>query len=632
MGEIGSYSSATGLAVDGGPERPSRTASGVPARRRGWKCVLPGLLLVHCALLVWSAVRDSPTWDEPARLAAGIAHWKLRRFGLYRPNPPLVRMVAALPVLPWRPKMDWRVYGEGPGSRAEFPLGKQFVRDNRERFVLYHVLARLATIPFALVGMLVCLRWASELYGRSAGVVAVTLWCFSPSILGYGHLISPDTAAASLGLAAAYGFWRWLRQPSTFRALFAGALLGLAWLSKLTWLVLLALWPAIWAVAACSRSGRKVSRQVLAETLQLGLVILAGLWLLNACYFFDGTFTRLGEYEFVSNALGRHAGSSGHCSGVGNRFAGTWLGCLPMPLPKDYVMGADVQKHDFERKMSSYLCGQWKAGGWWYYYIYALLIKVPLGTWALVSLAAWLVLVTKRYVVSWFDELVLVAPALAVLILVSSQTGFNHHIRYVLPMLGFVFVWTSKVGRAMELGRHKLAMLVAGATVWSVASSLWIYPHSLSYFNEWVGGPRNGHAHLLHSNTDWGQDMLHLKRWLDKHPGAQPIGVAWYVPVMDPKYFGIEWTAPPRGLPARGMTMPDPESVGPLPGWFAISVNRIRAIDGMYRYFLRFEPVAMAGYSMYIYHITLEEANRVRRELGLPELAERGAGRGESQE
>ncbi len=28
----------------------------------------------------------------------------------------------------------------------------------------------------------------------------------------------------------------------------------------------------------------------------------------------------------------------------------------------------------------------------------------------------------------------------------------------------------------------------------------------------------------------------------------------------------------------------------------------------------------MAGYSIYIYHMTLDEANRVRRELGLPEL------------
>ncbi len=62
-------------------------------------------------------------------------------------------------------------------------------------------------------------------------------------------------------------------------------------------------------------------------------------------------------------------------------------------------------------------------------------------------------------------------------------------------------------------------------------------------------------------------------------------------------------------------------------------MNNIYSRDRQYRYFLNFEPVAMAGYSIYIYHITLDEANQVRRELGLKELAssnskEKGAGNG----
>lgn len=51
-------------------------------------------------------------------------------------------------------------------------------------------------------------------------------------------------------------------------------------------------------------------------------------------------------------------------------------------------------------------------------------------------------------------------------------------------------------------------------------------------------------------------------------------------------------------------------------------MNNIRGRAKEYEHFLHFEPVAMAGYSIYIYHITLDDANRVRRELGLPELPE----------
>jgi hypothetical protein len=168
-----------------------------------------------------------------------------------------------------------------------------------------------------------------------------------------------------------------------------------------------------------------------------------------------------------------------------------------------------------------------------------------------------------------------------------------------------VFIWISRVARAVELKHWKIASVAGVALAWSVGSSLYYYPHSLSYFNELVGGPKGGHYHLGNSNIDWGQDLLYLKRWLDKHPEAQPLHLAfdcWY----DPKIAGIEYTGRPP--------------TEPEPGWHAVSVNQIHVGSGLYEYFLRFEPVAMAGYSIYIYHVTLEEANCVRRELGLPEL------------
>ena len=49
-------------------------------------------------------------------------------------------------------------------------------------------------------------------------------------------------------------------------------------------------------------------------------------------------------------------------------------------------------------------------------------------------------------------------------------------------------------------------------------------------------------------------------------------------------------------------------------------MNEIYSRTREYRYFLHFEPVATAGYSIYVYHITLDGANRVRRRLGLPGL------------
>jgi hypothetical protein len=44
---------------------------------------------------------------------------------------------------------------------------------------------------------------------------------------------------------------------------------------------------------------------------------------------------------------------------------------------------------------------------------------------------------------------------------------------------------------------------VALSLVWLAASSLHVYPHGVSYFNEWVGGPAQGWKYLADSNLDW---------------------------------------------------------------------------------------------------------------------------------
>ena len=172
-------------------------------------------LAVHVCLLAWGAYRHSPTYDEPAHLAAGISHWQSGRFDLYRVNPPLVRMVAALPVMLAGTQTDWIRRSET--LRSEFRVGCDFMRANGKRSFWLVTLARWGCIPFSLLGGVVCFAWARDLYGPSAGVLATGLWCFSPNILAHGQLVTPDVGAAATGLAASYAFWRWLRQATTKR-------------------------------------------------------------------------------------------------------------------------------------------------------------------------------------------------------------------------------------------------------------------------------------------------------------------------------------------------------------------------------------------------------------------------------
>src|SRR5438270_174473 len=64
------------------------------------------LLSVHLTLAVRSLVRENPTVDEVAHLPAGITYWQAGTFRLYHHNPPLIKLVAALPVVLAKPAME----------------------------------------------------------------------------------------------------------------------------------------------------------------------------------------------------------------------------------------------------------------------------------------------------------------------------------------------------------------------------------------------------------------------------------------------------------------------------------------------------------------------------------------------
>ncbi|MBN72974.1 MAG: hypothetical protein CME32_27280 [Gimesia sp.] len=566
------------------------------------KVLVALLLTVHAGLLAWSSTKHSPNWNEHAHLVAGLSHWKFARFELYRVNPPLVRLVAALPVLTTDVKYQWSEFYEAPGARPVFTLGTQFIKVNGTKFIWYLTLARWACIPFSLLGGYICYCWARDLYGPWAGLFSLTLWCFSPNIIAHGQCITPDCGATALGLAAMYSFWKWLQSPHWTKAVIAGLVLGLAELSKSTWIILFGLWPLIWLVWISS-STTTPNTSWYRQLSQLGTILLLGIYLLNLGYGFEGSFTQLKAFPFVSEALTTIDNNEDCLSSVKkNRFQDFWIGELPIPLPRNYLLGIDIQKKDFEAFNNvSFLRGKFRKRGWWYYYLYALAIKVPLGFWVLFVLTVIHALLPgKSNRFSRQDSFVLVIPALAILILVSSQTGINQHMRYVLPAFPYAFIWMGQLALGFVEKRRLAAILTTCSLAWAISSSLWIFPHSLSYFNELIGGPRNGHFHLLHSNIDWGQDLLFLNEWIESHPEAKPIYL-YYYGYFDPRDLGINYQLPPSNIDQN------PDFQLP-PGWYAISVNYLKSYDWQQRiigfsYFQEKEHVGTAGYSIYIFRV-----------------------------
>tara|TARA_R110002072_G_scaffold303105_1_gene493706 strand:+ start:8582 stop:10486 length:1905 start_codon:yes stop_codon:yes gene_type:complete len=578
--------------------------------------IVCALISLHLAMQCFAALNNSITVDEIPTLAAGISNWTTANFGLNRVNPPLVRMVAAAPVLVlgYVPD-DWQAPQETL-RRLDHHAGVKLINGWGESAFRIHAIGRLPVLVFTAIGAYFCYLWSSALHDERAGVVACLLWCFAPSVLTHGHLVTTDVAATALGLVANYYFWRWLQttasssespRSSWVAAFLAGMLLGLAELSKTTWVVLYLVWPGIWALWRCS-SQTKSLKLAGREALQLSVAMAVSIYIINLGYGFEGTGERLGNFRFASEPLGV-ANSSDFYS---NRFAGTLLGQLPVPLPRNYVQGIDMQKRGFEQEIQMYLNGKWKTGGWWYYYLYGALIKIPIAGLVLFACSIALQVTSKCSGDLWRSLAVLVVPAIVIFVLVSSQTAINRHTRYILPCMPLLFILSSGVFSRSSagwtrraIGRFFSSMLL----IWYVVSSIWIFPHSTTYFNELAGGPFNGPKLILGSSVDWGQDLLYLKRWLDAHPEAEPIGVAYGLYRLSPRLAGIEYSLVPPGLESKRPRVAG-EATGPRPGWYAVAVKRIYDSHQTHRYFLDFTPTDYAGYSMYIYHLKEDEVER----------------------
>ncbi|MCA9049708.1 MAG: hypothetical protein KDA89_13325, partial [Planctomycetaceae bacterium] len=485
------------------------------------------LFCVHTVMLSWCAMRNSFCWTEAGLLPSGIIDWQFGDFAAFRVNPPLIRMWATLPVLVLDPDVPYYGESENPRHRFEWDLARTMIETNGTVAWTWLFWARLMCLPFSLLGMYVAGLWAREQLGNAAQVGTVFLWTFSPWMIGYGSLMSGDAQAASMGVVVLYAFRCWLRDVSFSRSYILGVAAGITVLTKLSWLILFGMLPLLWIVVRAAEwfmarytSDRihSVSRWPLVREVWAALFsVVTCLLVVNLAYGFKGSCRLLGDYRFISKAL---AGSDDWQMDYfdGNRFRDTWLGRIPVPLPEDLVIGLDLQKWDFDRERWSYFGGEWRNHGWWFYYLFGLCVKTPIGSLLLFLLAVSGTFTHRRWRTSCCDTLVLLFPVCLILTLASAETGLNRHTRYVLPVVPLLILFTGRVFQILDRGPLWGRRLVILCCAWQMLSSLWMYPHSHSYFNELTGGPLNAHRFMNASNLDWGQDLKFVKEWCERHP------------------------------------------------------------------------------------------------------------------
>jgi len=275
--------------------------------------------------------------------------------------------------------------------------------------------------------------------------------------------MTSDVPGAALGVAAVYFFWRWLREPNWEKVAVAALTLGLLQLTKTTYVSYFVLLPLLWVVNRWCFDTRR--RSWTREVGDLSLMLVVALTILNMGYGFRGTFQRLGEYEFDSELLSGRSKPEP----ADNRFRGTLLGSIPVPFPRDYVLGTDDQREDFENPnpTSLYMAGEFHREGFWKFFPYAMALKIPLGTWGLLGVATAISLRNRRgHRVEW----VVIATGLFLLLLVMLQSG-RGFLRYALPVFPFLFICAGKGMSELSTMTPSARGVPLAFLGWSVLSS-----------------------------------------------------------------------------------------------------------------------------------------------------------------
>jgi hypothetical protein len=533
-------------------------------------------------MLVHLAERNGPTIDEPGHLAAAIVYAECSDFSLYRVNPPLVRLVAGLPLLGFDLPIDDLKLSKHQGSRPEMDDG-QMLMVEWPYFSFALFAARCAVIPVVLLGGWFCFALGRSALGDIAGLATLVLWVTSPTILTSGCLISSDACSATATVATVYALWSWLHRMSWTSTLMLGIALGAALVTKFTCLVLI---PAIVVVATVATPRFRswaVARRALG---QVTVAMLIAVLVINATYGFEDTGRELGQFQFGSCRL------SGLPMGeLGNRWNGTTLGEMRVPIPANYLLGIDQQWMDFENSRPKYFLGHRFERGAWYFYFVAALLKFPLGFLALLALSS--IVAFKTWRRTYLIQVSLLAPLAAIIILLSANPEVQYF-RYLAPALPLLFIWASQ---CISI-RHWRWRVIGWICVLSAAlSSLFQYPLTDSYFHEIACAASPRFKLMDDSDLDWGQSFPLLVDWLAAHKeihGA-PVHFAVFVP---------------------GGTFDRAQQVGDIPcvmrranlehstsGWHIISAHYLGRDYVRHRIYCDLRPYAEIGRTIFVFRI-----------------------------
>jgi 4-amino-4-deoxy-L-arabinose transferase-like glycosyltransferase len=506
-------------------------------------------------------------------LTAAYMYWLGADVLMPRDTPPLTRILSG-----WVPLV---LHAPDPRSTKwsatndSYLIGSEVFSSKNPRRIQLRFFGRLTFIIFPLLLIFLVWQWGRQLFGEPIAMILASSVALEPSILGHGALIKSDVPAAFCVLLFAYAAWKHLQRPNAWRLFLLTLALLAAILTKFSLLVLV----PVAVILALARGPRLLTLLMIPFVLYVGVVAAS---------------------QFQVQPLPDAEAWSALEAGV-PAFAVSAAKLIPWPL--QFVRGvlfiaACLRGTGFTGYLNGVRIEGWVPA----YFPVAWMIKFPISLQILVvsGVVASCVRLRRRELGS---AEVLLWGLTALFFATAVFSNFHIGIRHILPVFPLSILasgYALKLWGKTRTARVAIAVLLVGLTL----SSLSVFPNGISYFNEWIGGPRRGWLYLADSNLDWGQNLPQLGAYIARNHIKR---IRTFVFSSDDPYLYIKpEILEPQGWPD---SVPAGYRFSPPPGLYAISANLLAGFlypRGREDYLANFRnrtPVARAGYSILIYEV-----------------------------
>lgn len=271
-----------------------------------------------------------------------------------------------------------------------------------------------------------------------------------------------------------------------------------------------------------------------------------------------------------------------------------FLSYLKLIFPPQYLGALDTQLYEFQSLWPTFFMGEFFENVPWYFYIVTFLIKSPLPFVILLffSLITFYSLKKDNYFHDILFYFILPVTLFFIYAIFFMKRPLG--VRFLIPIIPFLSIIMANYIKGVIFSKkiYKKFVIIP-LLLWYMIIPFKIYPHFLSYFNELVGGSKNGYLCLLDSDLDWDQDIKGLANFIRERK-IEKIKLSHFG-IIPPEIYGINY----ENLDCT-----------PTSGIIAISANHLQGYNPFhgkarcYTWLKKFTPFHKIGNTIFIYDIS----------------------------